>query len=344
MLDLIRNRLEVPPIPPLHWPIGSNASGFREGVIDAIRASFFAGAEQGFVLGLVSVLALEVAAICAALAFAVGFHLLGWFLRRLKAKAFCGVALVLISSTAHAQLETRNGPVHKGQAVDCDLPEEIRVRNTVGIDGAGLCVWAAMQMSAFYMYCGELLYVFEEKKKERGGGWPARVDEVMRSKAPNLRYEQYLGNDLTFIAKWIKTNRPVCVTFGYGEIYGRRTISHMVLCVAMTDQFTGIIDSNDPGNICWMATSEFGRRFTWPGRQGWAFVVVADPPPPVPRSGRLSVAPVRSEIMRALDCDARDMPRDRFFFALVTGDFLPSGSRRRYAESMLSSLPVPTGW
>lgn len=176
------------------------------------------------------------------------------------------------------------GPSRDGLEVMADLPAPLRIRNTVGTDGAGLCVWASTNMAAYYQNVRELFGIFEELQREPGGGWPERVDQKMRQHAPGLKYRQYVGSDLEFIRDGIGSGRPVCATYGYGELYGMRTIAHMILVVGMTDEWTMVLDNNDPDHIWWMPTSEFARRFAWPDGQGWAWYTLAPPPPPVPHN------------------------------------------------------------
>jgi len=180
-----------------------------------------------------------------------------------------------------------NGSTHDGTDVDCDLPKVLRVRNTVGTDGLGLCVWASTEMMARYLGCRELVGVFRQMQGEPGGGWPERVDRVMKQRAPGIKYRQFLGNandGLAFIQAGINSRRPVCVTYGYGELYNMQTIAHMVMCVGMNRRWTAILDNNDPEHIWWMETGEFAKRFVHPHGQGWAWYVMTPPPPPVPRN------------------------------------------------------------
>ncbi len=61
-----------------------------------------------------------------------------------------------------------SGPVHDRIEVMADLPESLRIRNTVGTDGAGLCVWASTGMMANYLNVRELFGIFEELQREPG--------------------------------------------------------------------------------------------------------------------------------------------------------------------------------
>lgn len=178
----------------------------------------------------------------------------------------------------------RNGDVHDGKAVDCDVPMPLRIRNTVGTDGAGLCVWASLQMTANYLNIEELSGLFEYMQTQRGGGWPERVDQMMKRFAPDRKYKQYQGSGLDFIEEGIRSGRPVCVTYGYGELYGMKTIAHWVICVELDAENAAILDNNDPGHIWWMPREEFRKRFTWPGGSGWALYFLTPPPPPPPHN------------------------------------------------------------
>jgi hypothetical protein len=176
-----------------------------------------------------------------------------------------------------------NGAVHMGTEVTADVPKKLRVRNTRGTDKQGLCVWASAQIMANYLNISELFDLFDWMKTQPGGGWPQRVEEVMKARAPNRIYAQHIGADLAFIRKGIESGRPVCVTYGYGEIYDG-TISHMVICVHMDDKITAIIDNNEPEVVRWMSTKEFAKRFTHTDGYGWAWYILASPPPPVPHN------------------------------------------------------------
>jgi len=181
----------------------------------------------------------------------------------------------------------QNGATHDGQEVACDIPDAMRVHNTIGINGAGLCVWASTEMAARYQQCKGMVGIFDHMKSQLGGGWPSRVDAMMKRYAPETKYRQFVGGGdegLAFIKQAIDSGRPCCVTYGYGELYGGRTIAHMVLCVALDDEWAAILDNNDEHHIWWMSAAEFRKRFLHPRGQGWAWYTFAPPPPPVPHN------------------------------------------------------------
>jgi hypothetical protein len=176
-----------------------------------------------------------------------------------------------------------NGPVHDGVEVDVDLPLSQHVKNFgAPADGQGLCVFASLDMAARWHRVRPLIDVIH--KINQGGGYPEKVDAVMRQVAPGVLYEQYEGTDPRFLDRAIGAGSAVCVTYGYGERYGMQTIYHMVLLVHLDADRAAIIDNNFPGTFEWMSRDEFLRRWVHPTGKGWAVALLAPPPPPPPRS------------------------------------------------------------
>jgi hypothetical protein len=186
-----------------------------------------------------------------------------------------------------------DGPVHNGVEVMIDLPTSEHVRNfamPLGTD-KGLCVFASMTMAARWHHIRELMDLMYWDKDGKphsripeGGGWPEKVDEVLRKFAPNLKYVQQEGTDPAILDKFLAEGAPVCVTYGYGERYQMQTIYHMVLLVHFDAQWAVILDNNFPGTFEWMPREEFLRRAMHPGGKFWAYGFLAAPPPPVPHN------------------------------------------------------------
>jgi hypothetical protein len=174
-----------------------------------------------------------------------------------------------------------DGPIHEGVEIDIDLPSSEHVKNFgAPKDNLGLCVFASMNMAAHWHNVRELADVIH--KIPNGGGYPAKVDKVFKDFAPNLKYVQYEGTDPAILDKALSGGRPACVTYGYGERYKLQTIFHMVMLVHLDKDVAVILDNNFPGTYEWMSRAEFLKRWVHPGGQGWAFVMLAAPPPPVP--------------------------------------------------------------
>jgi hypothetical protein len=176
-----------------------------------------------------------------------------------------------------------DGPTHDSTEVECDLPPEQHVKNFgAPADGKGLCVFASMSMLARWHHQLALSDVIH--KVQEGGGWPEKVDQVLKQYSPSTKYLQYEGVDPKILDEAMARRAAACVTYGYGERYKMQTIYHMVLLVHLDQKFACIVDNNFPGTYEWMSRDEFLKRWKHPGGQGWAFTFLESPPPPIPRS------------------------------------------------------------
>lgn len=192
------------------------------------------------------------------------------------------VPSITAQDTWHERAQV-TGPVYEGVEVSIDLPDHQHVKNFgAPADQKGLCVFASMDMAARWHNIRQLVGVVQ--KVREGGGWPEKVDQVIASIDPNIKYEQYEGADPAFLERGIRSGAPVCVTYGYGERYGMQTIAHMVLLVHIDSRYAAIVDNNFPGNWEWMSRDEFLRRWVHPSGKGWAYYFLHSPPPPPPRN------------------------------------------------------------
>lgn len=202
------------------------------------------------------------------------------------------IGLTMLVGVCYAEHAYVGGNRTGIREVVIDLPKDLHVRNTAGIDQAGLCVWASMQMHANWLGCRPLMDAMIRMQKEKGGGWPERVTEKMKQWAPDVPYVQYEGKDPAILDIAMKTYRGACVTYGHGERYvspknTSGTIAHMVFLSHLDPPGTNkpmaaIIDNNFPGTWEWMSRDEFLERWKHPGGSGWAFVILTPPPPPPP--------------------------------------------------------------
>lgn len=176
-----------------------------------------------------------------------------------------------------------DGQTHDGVEIQIDLPTGQHVRNFgAPADGKGLCVFASMTMAARWHNVRQLSDIIH--KINEGGGWPEKVNEVFKQYAPDLKFVQYEDTDPAILDKALSEGRPACVTYGYGERYQMKTIYHMVLLVHLDDKRAAILDNNFPGTYEWMSRAEFLRRWVHPSGKGWAYVMLAPPPPPIPHN------------------------------------------------------------
>jgi hypothetical protein len=179
------------------------------------------------------------------------------------------------------------GPDAKTE-VACDLPSDLLFHNTGGRDGAGLCVFASITYAAFYQNESKLTGLFNAMKKERGGGWPEKVDQMIAKHGTGASFLQYEGSDPGILKAALVSGRMACVTYnGHDPHYGNQSIAHMVnlVCYDEGADLAAIRDNNftGPNDLVWMRIKEFLQRWKG-GGAGWAVVLLAPPPPPPPRN------------------------------------------------------------
>lgn len=207
-------------------------------------------------------------------------------------KKFVIAAALLIPLTLFGDSAVVDGPSHEGIEVTVDLPKSEHIRNFgAPADGLGLCVFCSMTQASRWQNITklvDLLYWDKDGKPhskiQEGGGYPAKVDKVIKEFAPDAKYVQYEGADPAILDTAIKDGRMPCVTYGIGERYGNQKIAHMVNLVHLDEKWGAILDNNFPGTIEWMSREEFIRRWKYPSGQGWALVFLEPPPPPIPHN------------------------------------------------------------
>lgn len=158
------------------------------------------------------------------------------------------------------------GPTMFDQTITCNLPAKYHIHNVGGSDGAGLCVFASMHHAGVWQ--GEPVFtgLFDWMRKHPGGGWPEKVDRMVREYAREKRldvpdYIQVQGTDLELLELVVDSGRMVGMTYNHspsGRYHGAR-IAHMVNCVKAGQDRYVILDNNYPGDTQyeWLTRKEF---------------------------------------------------------------------------------------
>jgi hypothetical protein len=177
-----------------------------------------------------------------------------------------------------------------GTPVQVDLPPDLRMHNTGGRDGAGLCVFTSMNHAAIWQDVESLKDFQKWMKSKPGGGYPEKVAAMITQKCKELgvvepKYVQVEGNDLEPIRVALKTGRMSCITYSFSPSgrYGGQRIAHMVNCVHDVNGYFGILDNNYPEKIEWLDESEFKKSYGG-GGGGWTIILLDAGPPPPPRN------------------------------------------------------------
>lgn len=182
------------------------------------------------------------------------------------------------------------GPEYDGRVIRVQLPADQLLKNKVGTDRAGLCVFTSIDEAARWQNVTPLIGFRDFMTKYPGGGWPNKVDkfiELMANGKP-VGYIQNTSGDEALFKLAMKTGRCVCMTYGFSPRYidtrpgpnynPSGEINHMVICVYLDEKWMVINDNNFPETYEWIPVAEGFRR--WKMRDGGWLVVLLNPPPP----------------------------------------------------------------
>jgi hypothetical protein len=177
-----------------------------------------------------------------------------------------------------------------GVPVQVDLPQDLRLHNTGGRDGAGLCVFTSINHAALWQAIEPLLDFQKWMKAKPGGGYPEKVAAMITQKCkelavPEPKYVQVEGSDLEPIRVALKTGRMPCITYSFSPSgrYGGRRIAHMVNCVHDVNGYFGILDNNYPDALEWLNETELKKSYGGAGG-GWTIIFLEPGPPPPPHN------------------------------------------------------------
>jgi hypothetical protein len=188
------------------------------------------------------------------------------------------VLWLTVSATAAPQLGGAVAPDGKTR-VTIDMPLSLRHANTAGRDGYGLCVFWSITHAARWQKESPLEDFGTFMEKERGGGWPEKVDQMIAKHAPGVDYFQYEGRDPVAIQALLQGGRMPSVTYCGLDPHYRGAISHMVNVVHYDERWVAILDNNYIGenDLVWMTPAEFLER--WRGKgSGWVVGLFKEPP------------------------------------------------------------------
>ena len=209
-------------------------------------------------------------------------------------KKFAALVVLVLASATLADSSFINSRSHDNEELSCDLPGSQHMRNTVGTDGSGLCVFTSIEMAARWCGMEDFRGFRDFVGRGPGGGYPQKVDEMIKrwcqlKKIPIPPYVQYEGSDPAIILDLCdRTGRMACMTYGYSPRYGNGFIAHMTCCPKYDGKYAVCLDNNFPGEdkYEWMSKAELVRRIRLEGSNqignGWVFVWLAPPPPPIP--------------------------------------------------------------
>lgn len=173
------------------------------------------------------------------------------------------------------------------ETVQVDILPNLRAKNVGGKDGAGLCVFTSIMHSARDQCERKLWNLQHDMTQELGGGYPEKVDQMIKKYGAGTKYVQYEGADLAVLRAALATGRSPGITYD-GTLdphYSYRKIAHMVNLVHLSEKWACILDNNFIGDtqLIWLRPDAFKR--TWMGgRNGWAVILLEPAAAPIPRN------------------------------------------------------------
>lgn len=164
------------------------------------------------------------------------------------------------------------GPAPAGtpQGVVMDLPPQLRQANW----GGGSCVHAAT--CSLLRWQGHHAMADWWRAQYSGGESAARL--IRRMEAANLRYAYTTAGETSFLEWSVRTGR------GAGLFYKP---NHAINLVGLDSQYAYLLDNNateyPERNGTWERVPRAAFESRWRGYGGFAWTLVYDPPPPLPK-------------------------------------------------------------
>lgn len=205
----------------------------------------------------------------------------------------CLLVLLFVCTylTAFSEAASVNGDnPPDGSVSQVTLPQDQRLHNKGGSDGAGLCVFTSIDHSARVGNVPALVGFRDWMTKRPGGGYPQKVDQMIQAickerGVPVPAYVQVEGDDLEVLQKACESGRMPAITYSVSPTkrYNGQWIAHMVSLTYSDGTNWGILDNNYEKEIEWLNTTEFKRSY-YGKAKGWAVILINPGLPPDPKN------------------------------------------------------------
>jgi hypothetical protein len=179
-----------------------------------------------------------------------------------------------------------------------DLPGSLHRKNVASPPGSnnGCCTHTSVHHCSLWQNVPALQEFpkWVQAKRLPGGTYPGEMDKriAMICKDRGVPVPDYVqlqgGRELLDILRAaLAGGRMIGVTYSFSPTgrYGGQKISHMVNLVHLDSSYAAVLDNNYIAPLEqayeWLTVDEFVRTFTG-GRAGWAIILLAAPPPPLP--------------------------------------------------------------
>jgi hypothetical protein len=211
-----------------------------------------------------------------------------------------------------AAWDTRPEPIlPDGKPIMLVLPASEHMSNVGGSDGAGLCVYTSVTLSAKWHNITGAYNLRKFAEGRPGGSYPEKLAADIKTYSTRYHvtlpnYVQHTGGDDAFLDLCMLTRRYPGITYSGKDDFYRGPIAHMVNLVSLDKAYGSIQDNNRAGK--WTSDTREKVLNRWKGRNddgspmrsgrfevggGWAFVWLAPPAPPVPTPSHKTVLEAR---------------------------------------------------
>jgi hypothetical protein len=177
------------------------------------------------------------------------------------------------------------------EEINCDLPGRFHQKNTGGIDGAGLCVYASARHAGRWQNDPGFAGLFDWMKSHPGGSYPEKFKRTLEQycKEKGLTVPDYIQveeNDYDLLVAASRNGYMIGSTYSYSPTgrYNGQRISHMVSLAHVSPNWVAVLDNNYIGEnkYEWLTPKEYMKTATG-GRTLWAVILLVPQPPPCPK-------------------------------------------------------------
>lgn len=183
--------------------------------------------------------------------------------------------LIFFNPTSYAEEAITKVPEYKDKKVQIYHHFPI-LHNKAGYDGLGLCVFTSIENTAIPQAIYPLYGLRDWMVRKQGGGWPEKVDRILREYKANVKYVHFEGSSVDKYEKVFRDALDVgfvpCITWGTDvSHYGGRQIAHMINVVYWDDDYVCVVDNNFPREYLWVDTPTAKKYMSLGGFWGMIF-------------------------------------------------------------------------
>ena len=171
------------------------------------------------------------------------------------------------------------------------LPVDLAWPKNIASKGLGCCSFRSLGYCARWQNVPAFIDLPEQMVKAgiAGGGYPEKVDRIIREFDAQAIYWNDSSRSEAIIAAAILSKRMVCVDYSGHDPHYSGGIAHCVCLIAFdpTANWVAVLDNNYPrlDQVVWMGLDEFRQRW-----HGWSYGLLATTPGALPATATAAPA------------------------------------------------------